>query len=548
MSELKKCLMSILKNMEDKDGFGEILNIILVIYDCRKSSLIETANFHNVEISSEFWRNFELIKECYPYLKLKKDTLDSPRYLVYKNSIYTDEYVEQNINNDTGVGQLLDFEFKDHYNFSNNNINRLSFSFIETTKDIQFYAEVAELNKITENNINNLREKQVLFNNCLNNFGYNVELEEAKMHSLTFLFKKLSEYNLDFYKENIKEYESFFENYYFGGDIFFISKTFEEIHRDNPNLEALFKLFKIIYDNRVNIDYCYDEVSRTVSNIDKIYLKMAEWDNFFWDNLNERNLMGQTELTLSLVPPARGSDGRADRERVEQLPEFHRTSSEGTSRVAKPVRNIEDLPPICKRDFNLMLRRYILKNFFNEVPINEVSLNEKLYLISYLNEKSRKFIETVSRFCINNYLYSKKKYLYKNALKIPKQDFYKIKIDNEHDEEYFSDFSDYINITNEISIINDYRYLGIPFNSCSRIISKLNTFSYINLKYFIQLLIIGGQFKIFINRNETYNYNNIKDSLSGTGGGITRVPLTTLFENNINVKYTNSYIKITKSL
>ena len=53
-----------------------------------------------------------------------------------------------------------------------------------------------------------------------------------------------------------------------------------------------------------------------------------------------------------------------------------------------------------------------------------------------------------------------------------------------------------------------------------------------------------------------YNYNNIKYILSGTGdppqvdnvvSGI-RVPLTTLFSNNINVKYKNSYIKITKSL
>jgi hypothetical protein len=529
MSELKKCLsgtslsgtslMSILKNMEDKDGFGEILNIILVIYDCRKSSLIETANFHNVEISSEFWRNFELIKECYPDLKLKNDTFDSPRYLVYKNSIYTDEYVEQNINNDTGVGQLLDFEFKDHYNFSNNDINRVFFSFIETTTDTSFYTEIAEKDLLTENNINNLREKQVLFNTCLNNFGYNVELEIQKMHSLTFLFKRISEYNLDFYEKNIKEYESFFENYYFGGDIFFISKTFKEIHRENPNLEALFKLFKIVYDNRKNIDYCYDEVSRTVSNVDKIYLKMSEWDNFFWDNLNDLNI-----------------DGTA---------------------LAGGTTSREDLPPICKRDFNLMIRRYILTNFFNEVSLDEVSINEKMYLISYLKEESRKFIGIVSRFCINNYLYSKKKYLYKNALKIPKQDFYKIKIDNEYDEEYFSDFSDYINITNEISEITDYRYLGIPLNSCSRIISKFNTFSYINLKYFIQLLTIGGKFTIFIDRKSTmYNYNNIKYILSGTGDppqvdnvvSGTLIPLTILFENNINVKYKNSYIKITKSL
>ncbi len=474
---LKQCLKYIAKKSENTLYFGMILNIILVIYDYRDSTLIETSHFKDDSLSNDsFWENFELIQKCISEntnyeLKKQSDDVYFPRFLIYKNSKFEDSYVETMLSDDKSIGDLLGFEFKDH-NYNNKNINRVRFIMIEKKTNTEFYAEIAEESKITDINIQNLLIKENNFNKCLNLFGYNVELEEHKMYTDLYIIEKISSDTV-FFNDNKDLYISFLENNYIS-DISLLekSRTYKEIIKTDTNLAAISKLFYFIYYNYSNINYCYKD-SSDFEKIKKTSIEINKWDTLFWTRYDSNN---------------------------SYEPFFS--------------------PIICKKDFKKILIKFI----FDENKIN---------LIRYLDVDTRIIIKVITTYCIENNILENKTRMILKELKNTKQNFYKILIDEKNDNRI--DYSNYINITNDIRMLTNYSYIDIPYNSCEIIIinmnENLNLLS--NIIFFIRLLTINGYIKIFITQEDVV-YSRIINIL----------------ENERNVKfryrYVDTYIKIIK--
>ena len=233
----------LLKLLEPIDQlFQMVLNIILVKLDVRKSTLIELNNFD--KSSQSVYKS--ILNTVIRKMKMVKTKNTSYRYFVTNNKIKIPK-------TDSEIAELLGFECIDH-DFSNQNIDRVSYSIIEKKTNYEIYIEVCEKGKIKnleKYKMEAVQKRKVkTWNKKLNGIlPYNFVLQIEDIPAITDFLLRDNYTDKKYVKKNIHEYINIIYNEFFDG-----SKLSESgsLIMDN------FKKFIFIMDNLKKIGILYN--------------------------------------------------------------------------------------------------------------------------------------------------------------------------------------------------------------------------------------------------------------------------------------------------
>lgn len=223
--------------------FQMLLNIVLVKFNIRKTTLIELNNFDKdekekyIKLLNDFVKKLSLIK-TYDYTKY--------RYFVSRDQINTPK-------NDIEIGKLLEFSCYNH-DFGDVNTERISYEILEEKTQSNIYTEVCVKNKIDDES------------SLKNNFIKKVKMWNKKINKLNLPYKFILRINViepndefllpEYYKNkkfvlnNIQKYQDILYNDFFSNSKFSI---------DEKLIINKFSGFKFIMDNLKYFDMLYNK-------------------------------------------------------------------------------------------------------------------------------------------------------------------------------------------------------------------------------------------------------------------------------------------------
>ena len=228
----------LLKLLEpDNELFQMVLNIILVKLDVRKSTLIELNNFDKITQSiCKSILNTVIMK-----MKMVKTKNTSYRYFVTNDTIEIPK-------TDSEIAELLGFECTNH-DFSNQSIERVSYSIIEKKTNSDIYVEVCEKSKIK--NLKAVQKSKVkTWNEKIKGIlPYKFVLQIEDIPAITNFLLRDKYTDKEFVGKNIYEYKNILYNEFFG-----------ESNLSNSGLLIMdnFNKFIFIMDNLKKIDILYN--------------------------------------------------------------------------------------------------------------------------------------------------------------------------------------------------------------------------------------------------------------------------------------------------
>jgi hypothetical protein len=225
--------------------FQMILNIVLVKIKARQSTLIELNNFYNIpEDTKQIYE--QILKTIIRKMKMVEtpELTTTYRYFITNNMI-----ASPSSNRETA--KILDFKCIND-NFSNPNINRVSYSIIEEHTNEQISVEVGEEHSsLYTNNVLKFQQNKVKkWNKLLHRiipFPYTFVLKVEHLPAIGFFLKPDNYTNLDFVQQHIDIYIELLYNYLFDKSLFTI----------DDNIIKHFDKFIFIMDNLPNIQELY---------------------------------------------------------------------------------------------------------------------------------------------------------------------------------------------------------------------------------------------------------------------------------------------------
>lgn len=200
--------------------FQMLLNIVLVKFNIRKTTLIELNNLNNfnkdekekyIKLLNDFRKKLSLI-QTYDYSKY--------RYFVSREKINTP-------GNDIEIGKLLGFSCYNH-DFGNLNTERISYEILEEKTQSNIYTEVCVKNKIDDEYSlkNNFIKKVKLWNKKISklNLPYKFILRINVIEPVYKLLLPENYKNKKFVLDNIEKYQDILFNDFFSNSKFAIDE------------------------------------------------------------------------------------------------------------------------------------------------------------------------------------------------------------------------------------------------------------------------------------------------------------------------------------
>ena len=234
----------LLKLLEPENNlFDMVLNIILVKLDVRKSTLIELNNFD--KSSQSIYKS--ILNTVIRKMKMVKTKNTSYRYFVTSDKIKIPK-------TDSEIAELLGFRCTDH-DFSNQSIDRVSYSIIEKKTNSTIYTEVCEKSKIKnfkqKYKMKAVQKRKVkMWNKKIKDIlPYKFVLQIRNIPAITDFLPRDKYTDKKYVKKNIHEYTNILYNDFFIGSK--LSKS-DLLIMDN------FNKFIFVMDNLKKIRILYD--------------------------------------------------------------------------------------------------------------------------------------------------------------------------------------------------------------------------------------------------------------------------------------------------
>ena len=270
--------------------FGEIVNLVLVIFDARPAMLFESANY-DADQKKKF---FSICKEI-DTIKHSDDNFKLTRRLYFlKDGPVHEMLIEEpdRINDDNYLGLFLGFSCVGHM-YNNYKKDRIAVHYnVSPEKDKTIKTDIiTEVCEFRENAVHELQKLTAKtnkkLNQVLNQFSYvsNVEIKIIYGHNLRY--KQLKNENLKYMRDNLEKYSDDFEDLYLDKEFFNKSVTYNQLLNVNKNN---INFIKQIYHLAIIKEHFLPlfESAITKEDYKRIYRDILKKDSDWWENKIQR--------------------------------------------------------------------------------------------------------------------------------------------------------------------------------------------------------------------------------------------------------------------